>query len=214
MLNKKIILVMGIVLSLLGFVTTLLNDSGGASWALSPPPNSPTTWCKPGSKFKNTANSATQKIATRLLPYNVSIGASAQNFKTLDVSKFPINDRGCLYPSVGLYPSNYPDASLQNKPIKFNGWPTQAQGSRDWDKAKWYKDEWMRKQGLDPADAAQRADSNAQPPGGWGNYEIHHILPREWGGDDTWENLVPLPKTQHLEYSNWWRSSSQNITNG
>lgn len=35
------------------------------------------------------------------------------------------------------------------------------------------------------------------PAGGWGKYDIHHILPREYGGTNIFENLVPVERTIH-----------------
>ena len=44
------------------------------------------------------------------------------------------------------------------------------------------------------------------PPGGWDNYDIHHIKPREYGGTNAFENLVPLERTtQHAQFNSWWR---------
>ncbi len=44
------------------------------------------------------------------------------------------------------------------------------------------------------------------PDGGWGNYDMHHILPRAYGGDNDFWNIVPLPRELvHPEYTKWWR---------
>jgi hypothetical protein len=44
------------------------------------------------------------------------------------------------------------------------------------------------------------------PPGGWGNYDIHHIRPREYGGTNAFDNLVPVPRSVHQqEFNAWWR---------
>ena len=44
------------------------------------------------------------------------------------------------------------------------------------------------------------------PPGGWDLYEIHHILPREFGGSSLFENLTPvLKQPDHRSLLNpWW----------
>jgi hypothetical protein len=49
----------------------------------------------------------------------------------------------------------------------------------------------------------------ADPPGGWGNYDIHHITPREWGGTNAFENLVPVERTVHQQtVTPWWNNFS------
>ena len=47
----------------------------------------------------------------------------------------------------------------------------------------------------------------ATPEGGWDLYEIHHILPREFGGSNSFENLTPVLKTIHQKIvTPWWNS--------
>ncbi len=44
------------------------------------------------------------------------------------------------------------------------------------------------------------------PEGGWSRYDIHHILPREYGGTNAFENLVPVDRMVHqTEFNTWWR---------
>lgn len=44
-------------------------------------------------------------------------------------------------------------------------------------------------------------------PGSWSDYDIHHILPREYGGSNDFNNLVPLLRQQeHVPFSSWWRN--------
>jgi len=44
------------------------------------------------------------------------------------------------------------------------------------------------------------------PEGGWGGYDIHHITPREYGGTNDFDNLVPVPRSVHQdEFNSWWR---------
>ncbi len=44
------------------------------------------------------------------------------------------------------------------------------------------------------------------PERGWGDYDIHHIMPREYGGTNDFENLVPVPRDVHQnEFNTWWR---------
>lgn len=40
-----------------------------------------------------------------------------------------------------------------------------------------------------------------------GNVNIHHIKPFSKGGDNSFENLVPLVQPEeHQPFTNWWRS--------
>jgi hypothetical protein len=45
----------------------------------------------------------------------------------------------------------------------------------------------------------------ATPKGGWANYDIHHIIPREYGGTNAFENLVPVEREVHQnQFNTWW----------
>jgi hypothetical protein len=45
------------------------------------------------------------------------------------------------------------------------------------------------------------------PEGGWQKYDIHHILPREFGGGNDFWNLVPIDRQTHQRlFNNFWRS--------
>lgn len=35
-------------------------------------------------------------------------------------------------------------------------------------------------------------------------YEVHHILPRRYGGTNSYSNLIPLTKSDHTRVTNWW----------
>jgi len=44
------------------------------------------------------------------------------------------------------------------------------------------------------------------PRGGWANYDIHHIQPREFGGTNDFWNLVPVERGTHQDQLNaFWR---------
>ncbi|GER89970.1 hypothetical protein KDW_41320 [Dictyobacter vulcani] len=44
-------------------------------------------------------------------------------------------------------------------------------------------------------------------PGPWGDYDIHHILPREFGGTNDFDNLVPLERDLHQKIvTPWWNA--------
>jgi hypothetical protein len=43
------------------------------------------------------------------------------------------------------------------------------------------------------------------PEGGWGEVDIHHIRPREFGGTNDFWNLVPVERTFHqTRFTPWW----------
>ncbi|GAB5904565.1 HNH endonuclease signature motif containing protein [Mycobacteroides chelonae] len=49
-----------------------------------------------------------------------------------------------------------------------------------------------------------------EPPGGWDIYDIHHIRPREFGGDNSFENLIPVPRPVHNQrITPWWNNYGQ-----
>jgi hypothetical protein len=44
------------------------------------------------------------------------------------------------------------------------------------------------------------------PRGGWSNYDIHHIKPREFGGSNQFWNLTPVQRNTHQkEFNTFWR---------
>jgi RHS repeat-associated protein len=44
-----------------------------------------------------------------------------------------------------------------------------------------------------------------RPSGGWGEYDIHHIIPKEYGGTNDFWNLVPVERTFHqTQFNSWW----------
>ncbi|WP_277620592.1 RHS repeat-associated core domain-containing protein, partial [Pseudomonas endophytica] len=44
------------------------------------------------------------------------------------------------------------------------------------------------------------------PRGGWSEYDIHHIKPREYGGNNVFWNLVPVQRKTHQDLFNaFWR---------
>ncbi len=36
--------------------------------------------------------------------------------------------------------------------------------------------------------------------------QVHHILPRVYGGTNAYDNLIPLLTSQHAEFTGWWAS--------
>ena len=45
------------------------------------------------------------------------------------------------------------------------------------------------------------------PEGSWASYDIHHIHPRELGGNNDFDNLVPVLREVHQsEFNEFWRN--------
>ena len=43
------------------------------------------------------------------------------------------------------------------------------------------------------------------PEGGWSQYDIHHIIPREYGGTNDFSNLTPVLRSVHQTgFNPWW----------
>ncbi|WP_169501861.1 HNH endonuclease signature motif containing protein, partial [Kribbella catacumbae] len=102
----------------------------------------------------------------------------------------PLNSKGEKYPQVTDprtgKPIHHPGSDLQRVPKdKRVGWDSSK------DRYAYIK-EWHDR-GL-PA-----------PEGGWAKYDIHHIKPREFGGDNSFNNLVPVERKVHQQQLNpWW----------
>lgn len=48
------------------------------------------------------------------------------------------------------------------------------------------------------------------PPLPWGEYDFHHIVPREYGGTNDFENLVPVERGVHQnEFNSFWNNWGQ-----
>lgn len=35
-------------------------------------------------------------------------------------------------------------------------------------------------------------------------YDVHHIIPREYGGTNDYSNLIPLAVSDHRTVTSWW----------
>jgi hypothetical protein len=45
------------------------------------------------------------------------------------------------------------------------------------------------------------------PEGDWASYDIHHIHPRELGGNNDFDNLVPVLREVHQsKFNEFWRN--------
>jgi hypothetical protein len=159
------------------------------------PPNSPTlqdvTNAPKGAWRKDSKHPQWAKLPTRCIVEN-------QNPNGTSV----YNDYGVKYPDFS-YPTGYPGAGGT---IPFPGWPkNRGYGNSNWSKgsAAVYKTYYVKTKGGTPPNGA-----NSPKP--WENYQIHHILQRNMGGNDAWSNLVPVlsapaASNQHKHYTNWWR---------
>jgi len=97
-----------------------------------------------------------------------------------------VNNRGMPYPEVDV--PGYGKVPFPDQPYTPNNSPSRAQ---EFTKA--FKDtykKWWINQGYT-----------------WPNGEvnIHHIKPLQFGGENIFENLVPLTRPQHDLFTNWWR---------
>jgi RHS repeat-associated protein len=102
----------------------------------------------------------------------------------------PVNRAGVEYPQVKHpgtgEPIHYPGDGLQKVPVADRvPWGPQERGA--------YIKEWYDR-------------GFSTPEGGWSNYDIHHVQPREYGGTNDFDNLVPVERSTHQEeYNPWWR---------
>ncbi len=104
----------------------------------------------------------------------------------------PVNRRGVPYPEITDLKTGKPMAFPQG-PLRRV--PDEARVAWDWrnDRARYIR-EWHDR-GLDT------------PPGGWAEYDIHHIRPREFGGDNSFANLTPVRREVHNGVvTPWWNA--------
>jgi len=101
-----------------------------------------------------------------------------------------LNRAGREYPRVldprSGEPISYPGGGLSKVPVEDRvPWGAQQRAA--------YIKEWYDR-------------GYSTPERGWGDYDIHHIMPREYGGTNDFENLVPVPRDVHQnEFNTWWR---------
>ncbi|MCG5254823.1 HNH endonuclease [Brevibacillus agri] len=49
----------------------------------------------------------------------------------------------------------------------------------------------------------------------WDDVDIHHIIPLAYGGDNSFDNLIQLPKNFHRrEVTPWWASYGKYVPTG
>jgi hypothetical protein len=101
-----------------------------------------------------------------------------------------VNRAGMPYPEVidprTGEPIHFPGEGLQKVPVSERvTWGAQERGA--------FIKEWYDR-------------GYPTPEGGWSGYDIHHIQPREYGGTNDFDNLVPVPRDVHQQQFNpWWR---------
>jgi hypothetical protein len=125
-------------------------------------------------------------------PLSTAQGASTTSPHSF-IATEAANAAGEAYPSV-IHPGTgepipYPGEGLAKVPVAERApWGASERGA--------YIKEWYD-QGY------------ATPEGGWSQYDIHHIVPREYGGTNAFENLVPVERTVHQsQFNTWWRNYS------
>jgi hypothetical protein len=117
-------------------------------------------------------------------------------------SNIPTNPLGEQYPQLVdpltgqpiVFPQGIPHQMLRDDDPRKAVWTnTERQGYKDWFMPRY------------------EAVYGGPPPAGWDNYwkthQIHHIVPRSFGGSNDPSNLVPVPVSpmnDHGQYTTWW----------
>lgn len=100
-----------------------------------------------------------------------------------------VNKAGAEYPTLkdpNGNPIPFPEARLERAPKADRvSWGLKERGE--------FIAEWHRR-------------GNRTPPGGWKDYDIHHIKPREFGGSNAFENLTPVKRTDHQLFNRFWEN--------
>ncbi|MCU5186784.1 HNH endonuclease [Bacillus cereus] len=92
-----------------------------------------------------------------------------------------------------MYPIIYNGHSEQYMPIPKRANLPKADNPVDWD---------SYKRG---AYIAQYIDTYGNPGWDWSEADIHHVIPRAYGGNNSFDNLFPLPRQIHQQIVNpWW----------
>lgn len=107
----------------------------------------------------------------------------------------PVNSAGEPYPSINDLrtgePIPFPEGDLARVPREERTtWDSSPMAGENNDRYKYIK-EWYDR-------------GYEDPPGGWAQYDIHHIQPLEFGGTNDFRNLTPVLRTQHPDFTNWW----------
>jgi hypothetical protein len=142
-----------------------------------------TTAAPSGTASPDGAAASSGRLGSRPFSASIIVGAEAEGAA--------LNSAGQAYPEV-LNPGTgepipYPGEGLSQVPVGERvPWGAQERGAFI---KQWYDN------GL------------STPEGGWSEYDIHHIIPREYGGTNDFENLVPVERGVHQsDFNAWWRN--------
>jgi filamentous hemagglutinin len=118
------------------------------------------------------------------------VGASASDNVTKRVDFNFLNKAGKFYPDIPDLRTGksitFPTGNLQRVPKADRvPWGAQERGA--------FIKEWYDR-------------GYKTPRGGWAEYDVHHIQPREFGGSNDFWNLTPIQrKTHQQEFNSFWR---------
>jgi RHS repeat-associated protein len=113
------------------------------------------------------------------------------NLSNQEGRRLPVNSRGDPYPTVidprTGEPIPFPEGELQIVPKESRvGWNNFTRGQ--------FIREWVDR-------------GYPEPEEGWENVDIHHILPRKYGGTNDFWNLVPVDRVFHEQIlTPWWNA--------
>jgi len=145
-------------------------------------------------KAPASAKTGTSTVAPKNLE-EVPPTPSVSSPKTIlpSVPAVVVNNKGVPYPTI-TDPRNGKPIPFPEKLVK-----TPKASRVPWTRStrEAFIEEWQRR-------------NFPEPPGGWSEYEIHHIQPREWGRTNDFDNLVPVKNQDHRKVvTPWWNSYSR-----
>lgn len=114
--------------------------------------------------------------------YAVLTGTGNSENINYSTYKVPFNKRGEKYPTDIVSP-----VTNQSLPYNFSVTATEIPSSQ-----------WV------PWNATNRNQYAAHIGKDLTGYEVHHILPRRYGGTNAYGNLIALTKSDHTRVTNWW----------
>jgi hypothetical protein len=120
-------------------------------------------------------------------PENFETGEFGTNGISEKIPNPPINSKGDLYPQVDV--EGFGQVPFPKDPFEPNNSRILRQ---DFTKElKGQFQEWWISKGR---------------PWPEGEINIHHIKPLSFGGDNSFDNLIPLSRSDHQLFTNWWRN--------
>ena len=117
---------------------------------------------------------------------NLAVGAPDGNpkYDKIAPSTILINNKNVYFP-------NYTDTISGKEAVRGVRTDWEKTGSHTWSGRKKYIKEFESKYG-------------AQPDEYWKSVQIHHIRPRNLGGEDTFDNLMPVKTESHKLLTSWF----------